>query len=124
MPLDICPDGKLTTGRAGRYVLTSAEKLHEENKTLKLRVRELENALEEMCKQHSQESHPLLEPRLLSIARPYLYQDTSKPSAEGPSLNQSGTIQLDKGKDRWLGVSAALARVIYSLTENTGYCFI
>lgn len=100
--LEVCPDGRLTTGRTGRYVLTSAEALHQENKALKLRIRELENALNEAS---HQKSHPLLEPGQLAIANPEGAHP--QPVNEDPLLNKFGTIQLNRGGDRWLGVSAA-----------------
>ncbi|KAG8782067.1 hypothetical protein FRC16_002724, partial [Serendipita sp. 398] len=103
---EICPDGKLTTGRTGRYLLTSAETLHAENKKLKLRIRELEQGLEEATRRTTDESHPLLEPHLLTLARPYLHENsisTETKSKEEALVNQFGTMHLQKGHDKYLG---------------------
>lgn len=117
--LEICPDGKLRSGRQGRYLLASAETLHEENKALKLRIRALEQALESSSQTKS--SHPLLEPRLLSIARPYLSEETTpaeppKPNVEESLVNRFGTMHIDYGKDKWLGVSEVIPLIPIWLT--------
>ncbi|KAG8751658.1 hypothetical protein FRC14_007687 [Serendipita sp. 396] len=106
---EICPDGKLTTGRTGRYLLTSAETLHEENKKLKLRIRELEQGLEEATRRTTDESHPLLEPHLLTLARPYLHENSILTETKGKEealVNQFGTMHLQKGHDKYLGATA------------------
>jgi hypothetical protein len=82
-------------------VLTSAETLHQENKALKIRIRELENALNEAL---NQKSHPLLETGQLAVANPE--GGHPQPVNADPLLNKFGTIQLNPGGDRWLGVSA------------------
>ncbi|KIM34040.1 hypothetical protein M408DRAFT_325571 [Serendipita vermifera MAFF 305830] len=103
---EICPDGKLRSGRQGRYLLASSETLHEENKALKLRIRTLEQALGSSSPGEAS-THPLLQPHLLSIARPYL-ADVSAPvqsqtvSEEDTLVNRFGTMQIDK----WLGPTA------------------
>ncbi|PVG00713.1 hypothetical protein CPB86DRAFT_773596 [Serendipita vermifera] len=108
---EICPDGRLTTGRTGRYLLTSAEKLHEENKGLKLRIRDLEEALEKATQQISDERHPLLEPHLLKMARPHIQEDQEASGgpprgSEDPLVNQFGTMQVSSGYNKWLGATA------------------
>lgn len=105
--VEICPDGRLTTGRGGRYVLASTEKLHEEIKTLKLRIRDLEQALGTVFQQVSDKRHPLLEPELLLAT--HTSTATSEepdrvPNDENPLVNQFGTMQITKGQERWLGV--------------------
>ena len=111
------PDGRLTTGRTGRYVLPSAETLHQENKALKIRIRELENALKEASHQNS---HPLLEPGQLAIANSE--RDHPQPVNEDPLLNKFGTIQSNRGGDRWLGVSADFRRLRLSFDKSLGHC--
>lgn len=108
MSIEICPDGKLRGGRQGRYLLASSETLHEENKALKLRIRALEQALESSSQ--TKVSHPLLEPHLLSIARPYLSEENAltelpKVATEDDLVNRFGTMHIDYGRDKWLGVS-------------------
>jgi len=104
---EICPDGKLRAGRQGRYLLATSETLHEENKALKLRIRALEGALEAFS---PDSAHPLMEPRLLTIARPYLAEEAApvEPanlSVDDALANRFGTMHIESGKDRWLGVS-------------------
>jgi hypothetical protein len=104
---EICPDGKLRGGRQGRYLLATSETLHEENKALKLRIRALEQALETFS---PDSSHPLLEPHLLAIARPYLAEEATptepvNQSVDDALANRFGTMHIESGKDRWLGVS-------------------
>ncbi|CAG8676948.1 959_t:CDS:2, partial [Acaulospora colombiana] len=65
---------------------------------LKLRIRDLEEALEKTTQQISSERHPLLEPHLLQIARPHIQEDQAAPSGsrrsnDDPLVNQFGTMQ-------------------------------
>ncbi|KDR82363.1 hypothetical protein GALMADRAFT_57068 [Galerina marginata CBS 339.88] len=64
----LCPDaGALTSGRGSRFILAGAEQLHEKIFELGDRVRQLEDALETLQSQTSNQPHPLLAPELLKI---------------------------------------------------------
>lgn len=97
--------------------MASTEKLHEEIKALKLRVRDLEQALEvafEQVPNKPYQRHPLLEPELLLATQapladsfPAANEDAGSSveiNSEDPLVNQFGTMQISKGRERWLGV--------------------
>ncbi|KAI1789627.1 hypothetical protein LXA43DRAFT_560030 [Ganoderma leucocontextum] len=61
---EICPDGALTGGKGSRFILANTEQLHEKIKSMSLRIRELEDALQDL-----QSGHPLLREDLLLIKK-------------------------------------------------------
>ncbi|CAG7847256.1 SubName: Full=Uncharacterized protein {ECO:0000313/EMBL:CCA69401.1} [Serendipita indica DSM 11827] len=123
---DICPDGKLVTGRQGRYVLTSTEALHKENKDLRLRIKALEEALQAETAGNDA-PHPLLDPQLLTIARPYLKdgpeganilpKDLKSRTDSESIVKLFGTMHVDDGKDKYLG-STALSETHLNIHDN------
>ncbi|KAF5361070.1 hypothetical protein D9756_004646 [Leucocoprinus leucothites] len=63
----LCPEGALTAGRGSRFILANTETLHDKIAELSDRVRQLEEALEQVQKQCSNQPHPLLAPELLRV---------------------------------------------------------
>lgn len=101
--------------------MASTEKLHEEIKALKLRVRDLEQALEEVVVQipdKPYQRHPLLEPELVLATQAPVPGSSAASDVNGdpnfvieanyeePLVNGFGTMQISKGQERWLGVRA------------------
>lgn len=110
-------------------MLTSTEGLHKENKELRLRIKALEEALQaETAKNDADRLHPLLDPQLLTIARPYLKdhpESISVPLTSSKSTTDSeeivklfGTMHVDDGKDKYLGVGVCMERYVNSYLTN------
>lgn len=59
--------GSLTPGKGNRLVLSGTEELHDKIDQMASRNRELENALRDLQKKVSDDSHPLLSTELLGI---------------------------------------------------------
>ncbi|KAI0670752.1 hypothetical protein C8Q78DRAFT_809999 [Trametes maxima] len=83
---EICPDGSLTGGKGSRFILANTEQLHEKIKAMSGRIRELEEALNEV-----QPAHHLLREDLLLIKKSAdLFgvdpQPLQVPGAEGSRL--------------------------------------
>ncbi|KAI0648019.1 hypothetical protein C8Q79DRAFT_953189 [Trametes meyenii] len=83
---EICPDGALTGGKGSRFILANTEQLHEKIKAMSGRIRELEEALNEV-----QPAHHLLRDDLLLIKKSAdLFgvdpQPLQVPGAEGSRL--------------------------------------
>ncbi|KAL0961374.1 hypothetical protein HGRIS_006329 [Hohenbuehelia grisea] len=57
---EICPEGALTSGRGSRFILANTEHLHEKITQLQERVRQLEEALENLHIESYFERHPHL----------------------------------------------------------------
>jgi hypothetical protein len=58
-----------------------------------MRVRELEKGLEEEHSLHSNESHPLLQESLISIAAPPTQEDHQAEAEDGP-ISTFGTLMM------------------------------
>ncbi|KAF9453101.1 hypothetical protein P691DRAFT_659182, partial [Macrolepiota fuliginosa MF-IS2] len=81
----LCPEGALTAGRGSRFILANTEQLHDKIGELSDRVRQLEEALEQLQSQCSNQTHPLLAPDLLKIKTSQeLYGTTPLPPPPPP----------------------------------------
>ena len=76
--------GVLTPGKGNRLILANTEELHHQIDLLRSRNRELENALQLMQENVSDQPHPLLRTDTLRI--PALHHDSS---SAGPSTSSS-----------------------------------
>lgn len=117
----ICPDGQLTAGRGtrsvmysigswnrgltppfGRFILSNTKELHEENDSLRDRVKELEQALADLQSQVTCEPHPLLKDtyKLVSEKLSPVTDDVKVEEDDGVDTFGSLTISPD-GKTTW-----------------------
>ncbi|KAK2460473.1 hypothetical protein APHAL10511_007520 [Amanita phalloides] len=64
---EICPDGVLVSGKGTRFILANTEQLHAKIHEMSDRIRCLEDALESMQSQVSEESHPLMASPFLGV---------------------------------------------------------
>ncbi|KAI0080188.1 hypothetical protein K474DRAFT_1590474 [Panus rudis PR-1116 ss-1] len=107
----ICPNGSLTTGKGNRFVLANTEELHEKISVLSTRVRELEDALQDVWRTQSSEPHPLLSPDLLQLKRP-LERESSEAIKEqevDPSevIDAVGSLSItESGQTKFFGTTA------------------
>ncbi|KAF7767920.1 transcriptional regulator family: Fungal Specific TF [Agaricus bisporus var. burnettii] len=96
----LCPEGALTAGRGSRFILANTEQLHDKISELSDRVRQLEEALEQVQAQCSNQRHPLLAPDLLKIKTSQeLYGTTPFPpppaNADSSAVPSSSTRQTE-----------------------------
>ena len=59
--------GVLVSGKGTRFILANTEQLHSKIRDMSERIRCLEEALESVQSQVSEESHPLMAPQLLGV---------------------------------------------------------
>ncbi|KXN92406.1 hypothetical protein AN958_07024 [Leucoagaricus sp. SymC.cos] len=98
----ICPDGSLTAGQGGRYILATAGELHQKHVEMAYRIRSLEDALAALQAQVSTDTHHLLSEELLKIKNPL--QRGAYDSSTGDT---SGSMSIQAcGEPRYYGHAA------------------
>ncbi|KAF8968960.1 hypothetical protein BDZ97DRAFT_1797210 [Flammula alnicola] len=112
----LCPDGALTSGRGSRFILAGAEQLHEKIFELGDRVRQLEEALEVLQLNSSNEPHPLLAPELLKIKTSQeLYSSTNlRSSQSNPSVADLSASARDEHLRQSVGALSLNSQPLYA----------
>ncbi|KAF8904122.1 hypothetical protein CPB84DRAFT_1960943 [Gymnopilus junonius] len=108
----LCPDGALTSGPGSRFILAGAEQLHDKIFELSDRVRQLEDSLEVLQSQVSNQPHPLLATELLKIKTS---QDLYGPSnLHLPLANPDNSSARDENLRRSVGALSLNTQPLYA----------
>ncbi|KAF8630972.1 hypothetical protein AX17_005328 [Amanita inopinata Kibby_2008] len=92
---EICPDGVLVSGKGTRFILANTEHLHAKIHEMSDRIRNLEEALESLQSQVSEETHPLMATNFLGIKSTMgLYNSAQSVQERDPTHdNEASTSQ-------------------------------
>lgn len=102
---EICPDGALTSGKGSRFILANTEQLHAKIIQMSERIRQLEDALENVQAKCSSDPHPLLHQDSLRIKNSLeLY---SSHATGGRHTLMDGTIKENHASNLQLSVASS-----------------
>ncbi|KAG1797771.1 uncharacterized protein HD556DRAFT_1355214 [Suillus plorans] len=105
---EICPDGALTSGKGSRFILANTEQLHAKIIQMSDRIRQLEDALENVQAKCSSDPHPLLHQDSLRIKNSLeLY---SSHATSGRHTQMDGTIKENHSSNSQLPVASSSTR--------------
>ncbi|PFH53341.1 hypothetical protein AMATHDRAFT_55245 [Amanita thiersii Skay4041] len=91
---EICPDGVLVSGKGTRFILANTEHLHAKIHEMSERIRSLEEALEAVQAQVTEEPHSLMASNLLSIKSTVGLYSSSQSPQDNKEMNTTKDTTL------------------------------